>query len=194
MGAESRFGRMKVVRKEIKKGLKQLINHEYSTRETEQDSYRGDFGSTQVISQRKEYKGKSKSVIDKNFEKFQNDNIDQIEKYQIDYSVIGQLGFVARKVKVELYGKGLKGPFIIKNGFACKEYKNVTEIKNALKNVSTAKELYGNEVYLANGLSGPVGRITAEQRIYKTEPKKLPKKYQYIDEFVEIAYGGFVPV
>lgn len=70
------------------------------------------------------------------------------------------------------------------------EFKNVTELKRALKNISTARTLLGARLY-SGGVH--IGYIVNRGRVYKSKPKKLPKKYMWIDKYVHVAYGGFNP-
>ena len=47
MGAIFRSGRMQVGKSMIEDELQRIVDFDYSTRSTEKDMYRGDFGSTQ---------------------------------------------------------------------------------------------------------------------------------------------------
>lgn len=172
-------------RSEIEQRLENIIEHDYRSRETDHDMYRGDFGSTQrIVDVGSELKGKSQDRIDKNFEKFEESV--RFEKYEIKYQVIGQLGYVARVLKVDVPNPPRKP---IRVGL--QEFKNVTELKRYLKNHHNPKSFLGKEIICG---FNTVGYIRSESRTYKTRPKKLPKKYQWLDEKVVIGFGAYNPV
>lgn len=184
---------MKCGRQEIESRLNNVIEYDFETRRDEEDMYRGDFGSSTIGRMLDEYKGKSESVMEKNRQKFLDRSLEETEKYKIDYAIIGQLGYVARTAKPEAHlGMKFRGEVSVGRGWNSKEYRNVTELKKALKSsVSLARELYGKSIYDHNG--NEVGVISSESRAYKTKPQKLPAKYQWLDELVVVAYAGRNP-
>ena len=186
MGAILKTGRVSVGKQQMRKWLERMSENDAMSRRSDEDMYRGDFGSSQVASSHQTFTGKSPSAIDKNYEAFEEKT--NFKKYTIDYAVIGQLGYIAYKAKVTFQGQTPRGELRV-NG---KVFRNVTALKEALKDVHTAKRLYGQKIFRKDGWQAE-GVIGAETHIYKSQPKALPKKYQWMDEFVEMAYGGYNP-
>ena len=186
MGAIFRSGRMQTGKAMIEDELQRIVDFDYGTRSTDEDMYRGDFGSTQSFKNIKTYKGKSEGVRDKNMADFLDTH--DFEKYEIHYSIIGQLGYMAYSPKVNMEVTGARGPFRV-NG---REFKNVTEIRNATKDIHRGQKLIGQTIRQKSSYM-EVGRIGMDYRIYKTKPKKLPMKYQWISEYVDVVYGAHNP-
>lgn len=186
MGAILKTGRVRVGRAHMKQWLEKMSEADAASRRDEHDMYRGDFGSSTVARTYKNYSGKSKAVIEKNYDRFVDET--EFEKYVINYAIIGQCGYIAYKTVVSFQGQTPRGELRV-NG---KVFRNVTALKEALKDVHTAKRLYGQKIFRKDGWQAE-GVIGAETHIYKSQPKALPKKYQWMDELVEMAYGGYNP-
>lgn len=187
MGALFQDGRLTTGKTEVKSVLQGLVDDDYESRRGEDDMYRGDFGSTHGIKHVKTYKGKAESVRDKHAEAFFDSH--EFVKYEIHYAIVGQLGYVAHTAKAEMHVKGLRGPLYV----GMQSFKHVTELKQALKNPTVAKKLHGLPIKASAPYLQRVGYIGSDSRVYKTKPKSLPKKYQWIDEQVDVAYGAWNP-
>lgn len=75
-----------------------------------------------------------------------------------------------------------------------KSFDNISEMKRYARNTDSMekKRLYGLNIYDLK-THDIVGTISGETRNYKTEPKKLPKKYDFISEYNTYMYGGWCP-
>ena len=194
MGATFRSGRAQLPEGLVASYLNGIIERDRASRQTEQDMYRGDFGSSSLNRRTiKTYdlKTNTQAMIDKRYQDFVSGAGHQFEKYVMDWSVIGQLGYIAYTTKVVL-PTGLSGPLYIR-GLGGKGFKNVTELRAAVRNNPT-KEMVGKAIYLY-GRQGivDVGRIEMDCHIYKTKPAKRPDKYNWLERYIEVAYGGFNP-
>lgn len=189
-------GSLMIEKGEIVKRFNRIIERDFASRRTEHDMYRGDFGSSRVSpSPLKIYKGKSENVIEKNSKKFIEEYYERFDKYIIDYAITGQLGYIAKSAKLIMLTQGsIRGGLRIKTDFmSYKEFKNITELKKALKeNLQFAKENMGETVYDKNW--NKVGHIGSDSRVFKTRPKELPKKYQWLDEYVHVTYASWNPI
>lgn len=190
MGASFRSSTAKLGISSIRLYLNNIIERELDSRSSEDDMYRGDFGSsTLAVTRPKIYKGKSERKIEKNFMKFEDET--NFKKYVIDYAIIGQLGYLAKKSIVKLQGRPV-GKIILVNPLGSRmEFKNITELKNELKkDLFFAQKALYSRIFCGNV---EIGVVDFEAHAYKSKPKRLPKKYQWLEEYVEIGYGGYVP-
>lgn len=175
----------------VKQYFKELVDNDFNSRTTEDDHYRGDYGTTHNFRYRGKYKGKSENPIKKNTVRFFNDNNDKFEKYNLDYAEVGQLGYVAVGFELDVM-TGIRGEFFC----AGQTYKNVTELKKAFNHLHRKENWLNNEVYRTSARSNyaeRVGRVRMITKAYKTKPKQLPKKYEHITEFIRVAYGAINP-
>lgn len=170
--------------------LEKMVLDSYLSRTTDDDIYRGDFGSTQSYVYRGKYKGKSENPIKKNINKFFEEN-DNFEKYVIDYAEVGQLGYVAVGFELEVLS-GLRGSY----NFNGQSYKNITELKKSFKNIRNKESLYGETIHFTPPGKlqvAEVGRVKMFTKLYKTKPKKLPSKYDHLTEYITVSYGAYNP-
>lgn len=187
MGAIFKQGRLTAGKNEVEKVFQNLIDDDNNTRRTDDDMYRGDFGSTHTIKCVDTFKGKSESVRDKHADAFIDSH--DFVKYEIHYAIVGHLGYEAHKAIPVMHVKGLRGPFYI----GTQTFKNITEIKQVLKSPVKAQSLHGQHIKTFSPNLQSVGYIGSDSRTYKTKPKSLPKKYQWLDEVVDVAYGALNP-
>lgn len=175
----------------VDKYFRDLIERDRQSRRDEEDIYSGDFGSSTRIVYRGMYKGQSDSPIARNTEKFFKDNDCNFEKYVIDYAEVGQLGYVAVGFELHVMS-GIRGTL------SCggKTFRNVTELKKEFNSLHRKADWLGEEVYRINGQKmhlENVGKVKVINKVYKSKPKTLPKKYEHLSEYIRVAYGAFNP-
>jgi hypothetical protein len=185
---------MIVPKKEIESILRQIIESNFMSRTEEEDMYRGDFGSTQSIVKVPEDKvHKDYKRMERNHDKFVENT--EFEKYQIKYQITGQLNYVDQMLKVEMHASTrgkltmqLAPPYRRER----KEFKNVTELKRYIKDVSNPMIYKNAKIYNHNHhVIGTVETVTKE---YKSKPKSSPKANHWHDRYVLVSFGAINPI
>ncbi|RIN27696.1 hypothetical protein [Staphylococcus succinus] len=198
MGAILETGSLACSKTDIKRRLINIVDLDEKNVVQDEDFYNGGFHATQGFKQiGKEMKDKDKRTIETNHYNFIENN--DFEKYVIHYKVIGSLGYKAHALKVFTY-TSLKGKVILEypkeyiwgQSPRTIEFKNITSLKRYVKESSEFRELNGSIIRNKDGFK--LGEISTQERIYKTKPKKLPQKYQWLDEYVCVTYGAYNPV
>lgn len=197
MGAILVYKTMVAGSKTIVNRLIELVHHEENKIESEQDFYTGHFGAThQIIKSKLVYNGKNKE----DYLKYINEFVDEeeIEKYVIKYTVLGELGYIAYKLKVnsDCAKTRSKLKLHVINGLGpgnkiIKKFNNITELKRFINNVDQPHKYLNAEI--TDERLNYLGYIDAETRKYKTKPKVLPKKYDYIDKLNVYGYAAYNP-
>ncbi|MFF0676853.1 hypothetical protein ACFYSI_13100 [Staphylococcus xylosus] len=197
MGGILKTGLFTVPLKEISKTFCDLINDDFNSRREDEDMYRGDFGSTHSfneITPRLKETGKVK--MQKGYESFYEKT--EFEKYKITYRVIGHTGYVAQKLKVDTFAstKGkviLNIPKTVPNELfnPTKTFDSITDLKKYLENTNNPHVYKASEILTENYQK--IGSVEVLSRNYKSRPKTLPKKYQWIDQYVVVSYGAINP-
>ncbi len=182
--------------KTIQNRLKEIINDDDNNVIHEQDFYTGHFGATiDITKSSKTYKGKTKDKIEGNMAKFLEE--ENFEKYIIKYAIIGQLGYIAYKLKVKTHHitRGKVYLWVLRenriNGCDIHEFNNITELKKFIRDIPDPYKYINSDI--KDDKYNTIGYIGSEKRKYKTKPRTLPKKYDYIDELVAIGYAAFNP-
>lgn len=198
MGTIYNTGTLKATPETIISRLNLIRERDRKSRVRQEDMYRGDFGSSHVnrggplVSF--EYLNTEKQR-DRNEQKFNDLMLDKNDKYIIHYASIRRLGFLAAKLKVETHHgyKSVNGIGVKEKGIT-KRFKNITELKKYVKNLSPLGKKRLHNAYIVDLKTYQnVGVIAGERRVYKSKPKKLPKKYDFITEYNEYIYGGGCP-
>lgn len=102
-----------------------------------------------------------------------------------------KLGFIKEKDFEALNADGGKMLIARHYGEIVQEFSSKKTFLSWLKRASQRDllELYGT--YILDSEENVIGKIgMSEKRIYKTKPKKLPKKYATIEELYKIVYYG----
>lgn len=193
MGAILQFDFLQSTKKSFFNTINNIIDEDYDSRRTEEDMYRGDFGDSSISKRPLIFfeKLSTKNQIEKNKLKFEQELSRKNEKYTIDYAVVGNLGYLAVKLKPEIY-KNYKSS----NGILVKrkKFKNISEFKKYLSRIEKTQlnTYHFLDIYDAK-TNEVVGRINGDEHFYKTKPAKVPKKYDFIESYDVYGYGGFCP-
>lgn len=179
------------------------IKDDYSSRRSDQDMYRGDFGSSTFIeSKTLQFKGKTKEKKREQLADFLDNESGKIDRYNAYAVFYDQEGFLAYKLGFvkDAFIRTISGPVTLKpiNGtgisMSFKDFENITALKNWFKKlgVYTARKYYLAEVVDQNfNRIGSIG--FAEKRIYKTEPKKTPAKYDFVEALYKTVVYSWCP-
>ncbi|WP_436962318.1 hypothetical protein [Staphylococcus shinii] len=198
MGAILETGSLACSKKDIERRLINIVDFDEKHVVHDEDFYNGGFHATQNFKQiGKEMKDKNKSNIERNHYNFVENN--DFEKYVMHYKIIGSLGYKAHALKVITYTSP-KGKVILEypkeyiwgQSRRTLEFKNITSLKRFVKECSEPSKLNGS--IIKNKEDFELGEISTQERNYKTKPKKLPQKYQWLDEYVCVTYGAYNPV
>lgn len=179
------------------------IEDDYSSRRSDQDRYRGDFGSSTFIESKKlQFKGKTEEKKKEQLADFLNDESDKIDRYNAYAVFYDQDGFLAYKLGFvkDAFVRSISGPVTLKpingNGISrsFKDFENITALKNWFNKlgICTARQYYLAEVVDKN--FNRIGSIDfTEKRIYKTEPKKTPSKYDFVEALYKTVVYSWCP-
>lgn len=193
MGAITNFKETTLPKSEITNFLNRIIIMDKQTRSREEDMYRGDFGDSVISDKYYNYPSKhqSEAKVERSIDQFEDQVINYGEKYSLYYSVVDVLGFYAYTPEVHVMGSP-HGEVTLQNG---RTFKNITALKKAVKaDQNKLSPLYVGQLILDENYQ-PFGTIMFDKvgRLYKSKPKKLPKKYAIQTQLVELIYGGFCP-
>ena len=193
MGAIANFEEAVLPKSEITNFLNRVIFMDKQTRSREEDIYRGDFGDSVISDKYYNYPSKhqSKAKVEQSINQFEDQVTNLVDRYVLYYSVVDILGFYAYTPKVHVMGSS-HGEVTLQNG---RTFKNITALKKAVKDDQNKLfPLYVGQLIL-NEIYQPIGTIMFNKvgRLYKSKPKKLPKKYAIQTELVKLIYGGYCP-
>lgn len=178
------------------------IDYDESTRRSDEDMYRGDFGSSRFTGNIYElpYKGKKEKTKEKQVIEFMDDKgQNDTPKYTIDAVIYDQTGYLAYKIGFvkDSFVSSTRGNVILMSRASLTErkFKNITELKNWINkeaSISTKIQYYKTPVYDSNYNQIGIIGIT-DQKTYKTKPKNTPKKYDNVEPLYKMAYYGWCP-
>lgn len=192
MGAITNFKETTLPKSEITNFLNRIIFMDKQTRSCEEDMYRGDFGDSVISDKYYNYPSKhqSEAKVEQSIDQFEDQVTNCGEKYSLYYSVVDVLGFYAYTPKVDVMRS--HGEVTLQNG---RTFKNITALKKAVKDDQNKLfPLYVGQLVLNENYQ-PIGTIMFNKvgRLYKSKPKKLPKKYAIQTKLVKLIYGGLCP-
>ena len=178
------------------------IDYDESTRCSDDDMYRGDFGSSHFTGKIHElpYKRKREDTKEKQIDDFMSGKaLETNEKYTIDAVVYDEAGYLAYKIGFvkDPFVSNIRGNVILmsRSSFTERKFKNITELKKWIAketSINTKVQYYGTNVYDSN--YNPIGKIgITDQKTYKTKPKSTPKKYDNVEPLYKMAYYGWCP-
>lgn len=196
MGKILEINSFTVCRNEVEKDLAEIVENDAKYQRDYDDASQG-YGECHSIHQiAQPLLDKSKPKIIKNHENFEQRN--DFEKYIIHYQVTGFLTYIAKTLKVNMRGISKKEVTLVFPNYNLgklfkdeKTFKNVTELKRFTKDYHTPHKLDGATILNDKGTQ--IGEVESESRTYKTKPKTLPKKYQWLDELVVVSFGAYNP-